>query len=299
MHSFFRPLALLRRLLGARSPGRLAILSLAATLLLLQVSTAVSGEITLVEAYSMALRNHESVSIAREGLFQSERGVSKARSALLPSLRAEGTYTKYSSEKRSSTFLLQPDRARRADLTLEQSLWEGGRDWSLLRQSKKEELLSRAELGVRSEDLLLLTAGEYFGALKAAKEVEIKEAHLKRASEELRVSRARLAAGAATRAALLRAEAEAAGISADLIRAGAELKNAMARLERLTGPSGKGVGGAITLVEPPEAEPLSDPVETLISTALERRRDYTVRKLDRDIAGEGGKAGQGSLYAHH
>ena len=79
---------------------------------------------------------------------------------------------------------------------------------------------------------MLDTGRAFFNALKAARELEISEASLKRARERRKVASSRLKVGEVTRSVLLRAEADVAGAEADLIRA-------QNQVDRRQGPSQK------------------------------------------------------------
>lgn len=238
--------------------------------------------VTLEQAYAAALESHEVVKLAVEGIGQAETTLDKSTARMLPSLTAEGGFTRYSEQKRTSSgALIQPDDATRLDVKITQPLYTGGREWAARRQAKLNIERSREELDGRRQDVMRLTARAYLGVLKAEKDVEIKKAALARANERLKVASARLKVGDVTRSAVLRAEAEAAGAEAGLIKSESTLIDANDLLKRVVGLTDE-----IKVVEP-KLRSDALPVEATIKTAFERRKDYRQRVLEEKAAGEG------------
>lgn len=239
--------------------------------------------LTLEEVCRMAIANHEAVKIAVEGVSQAESNIGKATSRLLPNLTAEGSYTRYSEKKTSSSgFVIQPDDSSSASLKLTQPLYSGGREWNFRRQAKMLLEKSRDGLEFSKESVVRLAARAYFGVLKAGKELDIKDAALKRAEERRRVAAARLKVGEVTRSAVLRAEAEVAGAEAELTKAQGDLTDAKNLLKRIIGGEEE-----ITVAEPQPLSQVEGDIDTLVGKALESRLDYKQTSLDQKVASEG------------
>src|SRR3989337_2722063 len=185
------------------------LLSVLSALLFLS-APAGAGErtVSLQEAYDLALKNHESVKVAGEVLYQLEQTRSKAVSNILPTITADGSYTKFSDEKVSSITVIQPDNSLNYSLRLSLPLYRGGREWSALRQARY--MIEAGERGaeITKEDVVSAVSYAYMGRLKLQKEIEIKEADLKRAEEWSRVASAKFRVGEVTRAAVLRRSEE-------------------------------------------------------------------------------------------
>ena len=64
---------------------------------------------SLDDLYRQALGKSETIKIAEEDLFISEREKDRAVSTLMPTLSAFGNHTRYTEEKGTSMFLLQPE----------------------------------------------------------------------------------------------------------------------------------------------------------------------------------------------
>ncbi|HEY4619276.1 MAG TPA: TolC family protein, partial [Nitrospirota bacterium] len=113
------------------------LLSVLSALLILSAPAAADERtVSLQEAYNLALKNHESVKVAGEVLYQLELTRKKAVSNILPVITADGSYTKFSDEKVSSITVIQPDNSLNYSLRLSLPLYRGGREWSALRQAR-------------------------------------------------------------------------------------------------------------------------------------------------------------------
>jgi len=241
----------------------------------------------------MAIANHEAVLIAGEGVSQAESSLDMATSRLLPTLTAEGSFTRYSEKKSTSTgFIVQPDDASTASLRLTQSLYSGGREWSARRQAKMLIEKSHNGLALSKESVIRLASRAYFGVLKASKEADIKAAALKRAVERRKVASARFTVGEVTRSAVLRAEAEVSGAEAEVTKAEGDLKDAKTVLRRVTGYT----DAEIEITEPEPQPPVEGDIDALISRALDSRLDYKQSNLDQKVASEGISYAKGGFY---
>lgn len=251
-------------------------------LLFSSVTFAEENVLTLQDAYQLAIKKHEAVKIAEEGLYQFEQNKKKAISNILPTLSLDAGYTKYLEEKISVFTVIQPDYSYNYSLRLAIPVYRGGREWSALRQAKY--LLESGEKGlsITRETIAMEVSSAYYGVLKIEREIEIKEADLKRAEERRRVASARFNVGEVTKAAVLRAEAEVAGIQAELMGVKRDFLVAQDRLARLVGlPLG------FKLTEPPQKVLPREGVEDLVKTAVEKRSDYLQSKAEEEIAREG------------
>ncbi len=246
--------------------------------------------LTLKDAYSSALKEHEAIKIAEEGLYQSEQGRKKALSNVLPTLSADAGYTKYSSDKRSSFTVIQPDYSYNYSLKLGIPIYRGGREWSALRQAKYLLEAGEKGLSITRENVLMEVSSAYYGVLKVMREIEIKEADLKRAEERSRAASARFKVGEVTKAAVLRTDAEVAGIQAALTGVKRDLLVSQDRLSRLVG-----ITLGFKLVEPPQKTAPSEGIEYLLKTALDNRDDYLKSKDEEEIAKEGIKYARGGF----
>ena len=261
------------------------------------LTSAQENILTLNEAIRLGLREHEVVKVAKEGLYQSEQFRRKAISNILPHLTADGTYTKYSEEKVSEfgtiKSVIQPDYTYGYSVRLGIPVYQGGKEWSALRQAKY--LLKSGEEGLAhtSEGVIMEAASAYYIVLKVERELEIKDADLNRAVERRRAAQARFDVGEVTKAAVLRAEAEVAGIEAAVRGVKKDLAVSQERLSRLVG-----IPVGFKVEEPPGiAVPGTGAsgIDGLIEIALSRRSDYLKAKADEEIAREGIRYARGGF----
>lgn len=241
-----------------------------------------AAPITLDEAWSMALSTHEAPKMAGEAAEQARSTLGKAVSTLLPTVTAEAAYTGFSEEKSVSGFLVQPEDSTKFDLRVVQPLYTGGREWAARRQARVLLDERRAGMEAAREDLMLSVARSFYGLLKAERELEIKNAAKRRAEERRKAADAVFRAGAAPRAAVLRAEAEAAAADAGVIMAASAVLDAKTLLKRLTGADSD-----VQAVEPPAPRPVVESVEELVARATVNHKAYRMAQLLERAAGEG------------
>lgn len=249
------------------------------------------GRITLEEAWALAIGSNEDVRIAAEGVRQSGFSINKATSKILPTVTAEGSYTRYTEEKSSGSFVTQPDNASKMELKVTQPLYSGGREWAGRRQARYGYESSREGFELAKDAVALSTAKAYYSILKALRDFEIKKSALKRADERKKVASARFAVGDVTKSAVLRAEAESAGAEAELIKAKENLRDSKDSLKRLIG-----VDGDFEVVEPGARFYGAGSLEEYIAKAVEGRRDLRQAALSERSATEGVKYARGSFY---
>ncbi len=229
-----------------------------------------AAPITLEDAYRAALAVNERVQRAEEGVFQARDELRRARSFALPSLKLEASYTRSRLEEVNRggvVSILQARSSTREELTLEQSLYSGGRLRAGLRVAARGIDVSRTESALAKEDLLFDVAKAFYDVLKAKAGVTVLERDVERLSEHRRQADARVRVGEATRPVLLRAEAELAGAQANLIRARSDIDVAKDRLDLLAG-----LGADLDPVEP-EMPVVPEIADAAPDVAIEQRRD--------------------------
>ena len=172
--------------------------------------SAFGTEYTLDDLYRLALKQSETLKIAEEDLYISERQKDKAVADLIPTFSAFGQHTEYSDAQMASGLLLQPDSTDEWGLRLNNTYSLGGREFTALDISKQEVQQSRLDLHAVKEAYLLKVAVQYYDILRAEREIEIAAANVQRLTTERNAAKKRLEVGTAIKTALLRAEAELA-----------------------------------------------------------------------------------------
>lgn len=256
------------------------------------IKDALSEEYDIDDIYRMILRNNQRIMIADEDINQAYLGKDKAISALLPSLTAEGGYTRRPDALFSpSGFLVRSEMERSLQVTIKQPLYTGGKARAGLRITQDGIEKAKQDSFLVRENLFLQAANLYYEALKARRNVAIEEAEVKRLEEHRRSAETRFKVGEVTRTILLRAEAELSGARADLIRVKNQLRQAKESLSLLIG-----IRGDFDIKEPKSPEAPVGTEDELIDLAYHERRDLSRSIISQKIAGEEIKAARGGFF---
>lgn len=252
-------------------------------------------EYGLEDLYRIALKRAERIKISEEDLYISERTKDKALSVLLPKLSAFGNYTKYSTDKRSSTgSVIQPDDSTAWGLRLDQSLSVSGREITAFKISEEGIEKSRYDLHAVKESYIFGVAIAYYDALKAKKALEIAKANVERLTKYRDAASVRLKVGEVTKTDLLRAEAELSGAQAELVRAGNNLKLTKAVLARVVGLNGDfEIKETVYSMQHTEG---AEDLQSLKQTAMSERAELKAAGLQKKIAEDQVKYTKGSYW---
>jgi outer membrane protein len=195
-------------------------------------------EYSLNDLYRLALERSETIKIAGEDLYISEREKDRALSTLIPTLSAFGNHTRYSEEKSQGAFLLQPEHTNEWGLRLDQTFSLGGKEFTALKIAEEGIEKSGFDLEAVKEDFLMNVAAEYFIVLRSKKALDIAMQNVERLTKHRDAAKKRLEVGEVTKTVLLRAEAELAGAKSELIKAENNLRIAKTRLAKSVNISG-------------------------------------------------------------
>lgn len=185
--------------------------------------------ISLSKAYRLALENNEDIQIAREGLNQGHLLMKEALTVLIPRLTANaGTSKQYFTDGTSAD-------SKNWGLTLEQTLFAGGRTW--IARKGAQYTLKSAEYGLAfaRQSVLMGVVSGFYDTLTAGRLVRLKEDAVERLKEQLRSAKARFDVGDAPKTDVLSARAGLSGAKVDLVQARKGLIMARRRLENLIG----------------------------------------------------------------
>ncbi|MBI5099104.1 MAG: TolC family protein [Nitrospirae bacterium] len=260
--------------------------------------TAFAEEYSLDDLYKIALARSETIKIAEEDIYISEREKDRAMAVLFPKLSAFGSYRDYSREKTADLLVIQPDNSTSWGLSLNQSLSTSGKELTALGIAKESIVKSKVDLDSVKEGYLLNVASAYFDVLKAKKALEIANANVERLTKYRDAAKIRLKVGEITKTVLLRAEAELSGAQSDLLKAENNLKLAKTVLARTVG-----IRGDYDLKEdqPSAVSSQQSAISTttldgLKQTALSERSEIKSVEIQRKIAGEQIKYTKGSYW---
>jgi len=261
--------------------------------------SAFAEEYSLNDLYRIALERSETIKIAEEDLYISQREKDRAVAVLFPKLSAFGSYREYSKEKTDGSFVIQPDNSTSWGLSLNQTLSVSGKELTAYKIAKESITGSRIDLDSVKEGYLLNVASSYFNVLRAKEAVDIAKANEERLIKYRNAAQTRLKVGEITKTVLLRAEAELSGAQSDSIKTENALTLARTVLARTVGISNDyelkeydtaGNG------ESPLANCQRQDIECFKQTALAERSEIKSTELQKKIAADQIKYTKGSYW---
>jgi outer membrane protein TolC len=203
--------------------------------------------VTLAEAVRLSVR-------VQPGMVQAQGEVETAAAqrrsawgAYLPSVTAGSSANDFFSEGASridpvTGQLLSgntTNRSLNASLRASVDLFTGFRRGAELKAANAGQAQAEAGLVDARFQQVLVTTNQFLDALSAAQLMSVREASVRRAEEQLKVSVAKLHAGSATRSDSLRSLVTLGNTQLDLIQAQTDLATAEAGLARLVGEAGR------------------------------------------------------------
>jgi len=217
---------------------------LGAVVLVTGTAAAQTRTVSLGEAIARSNRVQPRVVQAEGNLRNADMRVKTAKGSYLPSLTANGTGSSSYNEvaRANSSGDLQPPGSignLNASLTSSLEIWDGFRRSNDLKAANATS--DAAEAGLRDVTFqqALTTTNQFFDALAARKLVDVRQASLRRAEEQHKISVAKLQAGSATRSDSLRSFVGVGTAQLQLVNAMSSLATAEANLGRLIGESGR------------------------------------------------------------
>ena len=202
---------------------------------------------TLQEAIQLSERIQPGVVQAQGNVETTAAQRRNAWGSYLPTLSATSSASDFFSEGESSIDpitqqVISGNRSSRsisAGLNANVDLFTGFRRGAEMKAAKAAETAAGASLVDAKFQQALTTTNQFFDALAASQLVTVREASVKRAEEQLKVSVAKLRAGSATRSDSLRSLVTLGTTRLDLIQSQTDLATAEAGLARLIGERGR------------------------------------------------------------
>jgi outer membrane protein TolC len=222
-------------------------LMLLATALLPARMAAQDKAVTLAEAIALAQRTQPAVVQAQSQVRAAQAQRRSAWGSFLPALSASSSASDFFAEGASRvdpvtgelTSGNNSSRSINTSLNASVDLFTGFRRGAELGAARAGEAEAGASLVDARFQQTLITTNQFFDALSAAQLVTVREASVRRAEEQLKVSVAKLRAGSATRSDSLRSLVTLGTTRLDLIETQTSLATAEANLARLVGEVGR------------------------------------------------------------
>jgi outer membrane protein TolC len=208
-------------------PGKFLLLA-AAVVSVLVITSAGAKAITLSEAVKIAMEKNHDVLSAREELVKAEGLVKVARGSFYPSVSAGAEAT-----TREKTPVRQDSELYGADLTLEQTIYEGGRLRAYRAQADYNTLVALNSLSSVEQQVAYQVYEGFYSILHGEENVKTAEEALAYAENYALEMRKRREVGLATDLEVTRAEQLLVTSRKELVRAQNELESARVELARL------------------------------------------------------------------
>ncbi|HIC91916.1 MAG TPA: TolC family protein [Syntrophaceae bacterium] len=237
--------------------------------------------ITLEEAYSLALKTHEHIMIAKKDVEKSRLLTKKALSVVTPRAYIRGEFVRESEEIKFGDYVARPLETWRGDFEITQPVYQGA-VFPLRRQASRFVDSSTESYYQTIQETLFRVAQSYYQVLKAKELVKNAKEILNLAEEGLRVVRVRFRVGEVTKPAVLRGEVDVTKAQRNLVEAENNLQLAKDTLINLIGVKIRDYD----VVKPPALPKLGENYEALINKAFKYRYDYKISNLKIDIAKE-------------
>ena len=203
--------------------------------------------ITLADAIRLSERVQPGVVRATGAVTTAAAERRSAMGSYLPSVTASSSASDFYSEGPSRVDPVtgqvlsgsNTNRSVSTSLSASMDLFTGFRRGAENRAAKAGQTAAEASLVDARFQQALATTNQFFNALAAAQLVKVRQASVRRAEEQLKVSVNKLLAGSATRSDTLRSRVTLGSANLDLIQAGTALATAEAELARLVGEPGR------------------------------------------------------------
>lgn len=251
---------------------------------LVNVRPAAAEIVTLSRVYALVLDRNEEALIAREGVQYAEQEKQRARSRGLPTVTASGTYTVFPEKTvplGGSPMTLQPKHSSGMEVSIEQSLYAGGKYQAGMKIATRGIEAARMTYNLTREALLFRVAQVYYGVLKAQRQREAQQRNVERLLEHRRLAELRVKVGEVTESVLFRAQAEVASTQALLVTRENDLATRRRELQLLTGlPDG------FEVAEPSVPDVPGTVGPHILETAMKNRDDVRRDEVQEAMAEE-------------
>jgi outer membrane protein len=242
----------------------LFIIFLAVSILFVaELSASDITELTLIEAYQMALESNHDIRSAAESVEQGKLLQKQAITVLFPQLTANAGYSSITYQEGTES------DGSSWGLSLEQTVYNGGRVWVARRGA--EYTLNAAEKGLEfaHQSVLIDLIARANELLTAEDLLKVSEKRVKRVQEQLRQAQARVDLGDIPRTSVLAAKVALSSVQLESVEAQKTMALASKRLSNL-------IGTNLNLrVEVPEVVGAIEdlPLQSLIVQAIDDRPD--------------------------
>jgi outer membrane protein TolC len=236
-------------------------------------SAAAPERLGFADAVARALQHNPNVTVAVEEIRRAQAIVEQTRAQSLPTLTANGSYTRLDSDRTIGTSIVTPADGLNANLVLAVPLVQtrGWTQWSHARENVDVTRLSAAEI---KRQLAVATARTYLSVIAARRVLEVTERARDAAKAHYDFAHQRFAAGYSSRVDEVRAAQE-------LATDRSQVESAQAQLTRLREALGVLVGSDAPVDAADDAPALGTPPPTVDEALREADTQRADIKLNR------------------
>ena len=244
----------------------------------------------LEEALAFAYENNPDLLAARANLRKVDEGVPAAKSGWRPtvtsSLSLGASQTNSESDGTSSDTSSFPGSL---SLSVNQSVYDGGRTEIYVRQAETNVQTERSRLFTAEQNVMLSGATAFVDVISARSVVELQTNNLNRLEKQLEATRERFKVGEVTRTDVAQAEARVDRAKADKIKATGDLTSSNSTYQRVFGKR------AGELQPPEKVKDLPREITEAVNYALENNFSLIAAKFEELSALDGVSLSQSSL----
>jgi outer membrane protein TolC len=246
-------------------------------------------EITLDEAYQLAVGNEEQVKIAERELAKAQLLPWRALSLLTPRADVLGTFTRNKEEISFTQTSTLPGQTNTPSLIAPLESWVGTfavnqpiiqpsflPSWQLGKDAIRQ---NEQQYDFTVREVLFGVARAYYEVLRAQAQVGVSRDTLKLTQDELKQAQVRFRVGEVTKTDVLRADVEVARAERAVITAENNLQLTLAVLARTIG-----LRGPVRVVEPTPPVSSGERYEQLLNKAYKNRQDLRAQDAAVDVA---------------
>lgn len=236
--------------------------------------------LSLVEATTLALQQNQQLRVAAFEVAVARAQLAQARAAKSPQLSAQGSYTRMQEgvaivipDSGGDVIIIPPGSPNLYDvrLILQYPLYTGGSLEAQIALAEANVKGAEATLERVRQSIVFGVRQAYFQVLLASSGLEVAERSVAQAAENLRVARARVAAGASPKFDEVQADVALATARQSQVRA----RNGIAQATQvLNGLLNLPLNTPLALTDAFAVRPVRDSVETLVARAVRVRPEF-------------------------
>jgi len=251
---------------------------------------------TLKDLVLQAVATHEVVQIADSGIRRAQADVGLAKSALMPRLDLNGSYTFYADAQTielspGESFVIRPQQDWSASVDLRQNLFTGLRAWRARDIARLNRDIAELDRWTTINDLTLQVARAFYDAVALAEWVEVRQTVLEENENQLKVAERLFEVGENSVADVARWKAQVASAKQALTVAVGDAALARNRLGRLVGATELG-----DLISPGPIPIPAGSEDELMDSAFGKRPEMKTLTHQLEAAGLWVKLERGNWY---